>query len=140
MRRLWRAAFLVALVAAVTFAFTAGSVLAKPKPKPKKHKTGPLEGCVFITDNGNSSTENVEVFDHGAGGSKGKVAFSGPGLNQTMPFTLAANGTAVVPFTVTSFGMSTITVTVSAKPPMSYKLQFTLGSTNDVTQTSCTPD
>jgi hypothetical protein len=133
-----RCSLVVLLVAALLSALAAGPALAK-KPKPKHPKIGHLEGCVFITNNGDSSTENVKVLDTRAHGYKGKIHFNGEGLNKTSPFTLGSNGTAVVPFLVTTFGTSTITVTLSSVPPMSYTMQFTLGSANDVTQTDCTP-
>jgi hypothetical protein len=129
---------LLVLVFAVAAALLAAPGMAK-KPKPK-HKTGPVEGCVFVTNNGNDSTENVDVYDKGAGGMKGTVNFNGQGLNQTTAFKLNSSGMAVVPFTVTTFGTSTITVFVKSIPPMHYSLQFTLGSGNDVTTTSCKPE
>lgn len=127
------------LAFAVAAALLAAPGIAKPK-KPKKPKLGPLEGCVFVTNNGNTSTENIDVFDKGAGGMKGTIHFSGDGLDQTTPFKLGSNGMAVVPFTVTQFGASTITVNLASIPPMHYSLNFTLGAGNDVTQTSCTPE
>jgi hypothetical protein len=127
------------LVFAVAAAALAAPGMAKKKPK-HKPKIGPLEGCVFITNNGNSSTENIEVLDKGAGGMKGTIQFNGDGLDKTSPFTLGSNGMVVVPFTVTQFGSSTITVDLKSIPPMHYSLNFNLGSANDVTQTSCTPE
>ena len=131
---------LLVLAFAVAAALLAAPGMAKkPKHKPKP-KIGALEGCVFITNNGNDSTENVDVFDKGAGGMKGTVHFVGQGLDKMFPFKLGSNGMAVVPITVTTFGMSTIDVSLASIPPMHYSLQFTLGSGNDVTQTSCTPE
>jgi hypothetical protein len=129
---------LVVLFVVLVAAFVAGPGLAK-KPKPKHPKIGRLEGCVFITNNGDSSTENVKVLNTRAHGYKGKIHFNGQGLDKTSPFTLGSNGTAVVPFLVTNFGTATITVTLSSVPPMTYTMPFTLGSANDVTQTDCTP-
>ncbi len=138
MRRRGPVALLVVLAAAVLTAFAAAPGLAK-KPKPKHPKIGRLEGCVFITNNGDSSTENVKVLNTRAHGYKGKVHFNGQGLDKTSPFTLGSNGTAVVPFTVTTFGTATLTITLLSTPPMSYTMTFALGSANDVTQTDCTP-
>lgn len=126
---------LLVLVLAVVSAFAAAPGMAKKKPK---HKPSHLEGCVAITNNGNDSTENVKVLDTGAGGTKGSVHFNGQGLDKMTPFKLSSNGTAVVPFTVTTFGSATITVSLASSPPMTYTIQFTLGSGNDVTG-DCTP-
>lgn len=108
-----------------------------PKPAPKP---GPLEGCVFITNNGNTSTENVKVSDPGGAGRMGTVLFTGQGLNATNPVTLDASAGAISPFTVGTFGTSTITITVDGPGGVNQTLTFpfTLDQGNDVTASDCT--
>jgi len=112
--------------------------LASAPPSPT---AGPLAWCVFITNNGNSSTESVKLSDPGAGGAKGAVTMNGQGLNQTTPFTFPANPIVVVPFNVTAFGTSTFTVDVipPSGPAQTLTFPFTLDAGNDVTTTDCTP-
>jgi hypothetical protein len=108
-----------------------------PKPAPQP---GPLEGCVFITNNGTTSTENVKVSDPGGAGRSGSVLFLGQGLNTTNQITLDANGGASSPFTVGVFGTSSITITVFGTNGSNQTLMFpfTLNQGNDVTGTDCT--
>ena len=108
-----------------------------PKPAPEP---GPLGGCVFITNNGNTSTENVKVSDPGGAGRSGSVLFLGQGLNTTNQITLDANGGAISPFTVGIFGTSSITITVDGAGGAKQTLMFpfTLNQGNDVTGTDCT--
>jgi hypothetical protein len=108
-----------------------------PKPAPEP---GPLEGCVFITNNGNTSTENVKVSDPGGAGRSGTVFFTGQGLSMTDPFALDAGGGAISPFTVGIFGTSSITITVDGPGGSNQTLMFpfTLNQGNDVTATDCT--
>ena len=80
---------------------------------------------------------NVKVFEKGAGGNKGTVTFNGQGVKATMPFTLPANGTVIVPFTAKTFGAATLVVHLATVPPHSYTMHFTLSAANDVTQSPC---
>lgn len=100
---------------------------------------GPLGACVFVTNNGNSSTETVKVTDPGAAGFSGTVNFNGQGLNQTSSFTFPSNASAFLPFNVGVFGSATITVNVAppSGPPQSLSFPFVLGESNDVTTTDC---
>jgi len=108
-----------------------------PTPPPEP---GPLGGCVFVTNNGSTSTENVKVSDPGGAGLHGSVLFLGQGLNMTNPITLDGSGGAVSPFTVGVFGTSTITITITGAGGklQTLALPFTLGQSNDVTTTDCT--
>jgi len=100
---------------------------------------GPLGACVFVTNNGNTSTETVKVTDPGAAGFPGTVNFNGQGLNQTSSFTFPSNTTAFLPFNVGVFGPSTITVNVMPPggPVQTESFQFLLGESNDKTTTDC---
>ena len=110
-----------------------------PTPPAPTPQVGPLGACVFVTNNGNSSTETVKITDPGAGGFPGTVNFNGQGLNQTSSFTFPSNATAFVPFNVGVFGTSTITVTVMppAGPGQTESFPFTLATSNDLTTTDC---
>jgi hypothetical protein len=110
------------------------TVTAPPAP-------GPLEGCVFVVNNGSTSTENVKIVDPGGGGFLGTVTFNGQGVNQSKPFTLDSSGTSVTPFTVGEFGSSTIgaTVTGPGGQTQSLSFPFTLNGSNDVTASDCAP-
>ena len=94
---------------------------------------------MFIT-NSNASTENVKVGDPGGANPTGSVLFNGQGLNMTSPITLDANGGAISPFTVGSFGTSSITITVAGPGGQTQMLTipFTLDQGTDVTTTDCT--
>lgn len=89
---------------------------------------GPLTVCVFIANNGSTSTENVHVRDPNAGGASGSVTFNGQGLNQTNPITLDASGSAITSFTVSNFGTATIGAMVGSQ---SASTTFTLNSSTD---------
>ena len=97
-------------------------------------QAGPLSECVFVTNNGSTSTENVQVRDPNAGGRSGTVTFNGQGVNQTTPFTLDANGSFVVPVLVTTFGTSTITTMVGSQ---TVSTTFTLDTSTDKTTDHC---
>jgi ABC-type branched-subunit amino acid transport system ATPase component len=123
---------LLLVVVAGSLASTAASALTA------QHKPGKLEGCVYTRNNGATTTDFVKVFEKGAGHHKGTFTFNGEGVNATRRFTLAANGIAIVPVTVRTFGVATIVVHL-ANPPGSYAMQFTLSAGNDVTQSPCSP-
>jgi hypothetical protein len=106
---------------------------SEPAP-PSAPEPGPLTVCVFITNNGSTSTENVHVRDPHAGGMTGTVTFNGQGVNQTNPITLDPNGSAITPFPVSVFGTATIGVMVG---PQSASTTFTLGAGNDITTSDC---
>ena len=113
---------------------------AQPAPPPPPTPVfGPLGACVFVTNNGNSSTETVKVTDPGAAGFPGTVNFNGQGLNQTSSFTFPSNATAFLPFNVGVFGTSTITVNVMPPggPAQTDSFTFLLGESNDKTTTDC---
>ena len=96
---------------------------------------GPLTVCVFITNNGSTSTENVHVRDPLAGGASGMVTFVGQGLNQTNPITLDANGSAITSFTVSTLGSATIGAMVGSQ---SATTTFTLDTeTDNSNKTDC---
>jgi hypothetical protein len=114
------------------------ALASPPAPKPA---IGPLAACVFVTNNGASSTETIKVVDPGAAGAPGSVLFDGQGVNQRSTFTVPANATILVPVNVGTFGTSMVTVTVSpnGSAVQTESFPFTLSSDNDVTQTDCTP-
>lgn len=113
------------------------AVTTPPTPTPT---VGPLGACVFITNNGSTTTENVKVSDPGGADLTGSVLFSGQGLNTTNQIHLDANGGAVSPFTVNIFGMSSITITVTDANGQlqTLTIPFTLDQSNDVTISDCT--
>ena len=117
--------------------------LVRPIPQPPAPAPtpifGPLGACIFVTNNGSSSTETVKLTDPGAAGFPGSVNFNGQGLNLTSTFTVPANATVFVPFNVGIFGNSTITATVNppGAAPQTKVFEFLLGESNDKTTTDC---
>jgi hypothetical protein len=97
---------------------------------------GPLTVCMFITNNGSTSTESAHVRDPNAGGASGTVTFNGQGLNQTNPITLDAGGSVITSFTVSTFGTATINAMVG---PQSASTTFTLNSSTDNNSASDCP-
>lgn len=95
---------------------------------PPPPAAGPLSVCIFIMNNGSTSTENAHVRDPGAGGAQGTVTFNGQGLNQTNPITLDFSGSAITPFNVSTFGTSTITATIGSQTAST---TVTLDASND---------
>jgi len=104
---------------------------------PPAPQLGPLASCVFVTNNGSTSTETVKASYPGGAGRSGTIRFNGQGLDQTNQVTLGPGATATSPFLVTRFGMSTITLTFPGSAPLT--ITFDLESGNDVTTTDCTP-
>ncbi|HTZ06579.1 MAG TPA: hypothetical protein VMB53_12645 [Gaiellaceae bacterium] len=104
---------------------------------PPAPQLGPLAACVFVTNNGSTSTETVKASYPGGAGRSGTIRFNGQGLDQTNQVTFGPGATATSPFLVTRFGMSAITLTFPGSAPLT--ITFDLESGNDVTTTDCTP-
>ena len=100
---------------------------------------GPLTVCVYVTNNGSTSTENVHIRDPGAGGWRGTVMFVGQGLSQTNQVTIGSDGSVITPFTVSQFGMATINTSINTPSgtPQTNTTTFTLDTDNDKTTSDC---
>jgi hypothetical protein len=110
--------------------YTAPATTTVPPPA----SVGPLSACVFVTNNGSTSTENVHVRDPNGGGKTGSVSFTGQGVNQTNQITLDANGSAITSFGVSTFGTADITTMVGSQTA---SITFTLDTSNDTTTSDC---
>lgn len=106
---------------------------------PPPATAGPLSVCVFVTNNGSTSTENVHIRDPGAGGWGGTVTFNGQGLSQTNHITIGSDGSVITPFTVSTFGMATIMTSINTPSgtPQTNTTTFTLDTDNDKTTSDC---
>jgi hypothetical protein len=112
--------------------YTAPPTTTTTVPAPS---VGPLTVCIFITNNGSTSTENVHIRDPGADGMPGTVTFNGPGIvDQRATFTIPAGGSLILPTVVSSFGSSTVDVTVGSQVAST---SFDLNSSTDVTKSDC---
>ena len=123
---------------ALRFKWTAHSHLmaiasTAPAP-PAAPANAPLTACFFYVNNGPTTTVNVKIVNPNGAAVSGTVTYNGNGLNQTKPFSVDANGSVVIGFTVGSFGTAQITVQDGAQ---TLNLQSTLDQSNDQTTTDC---
>ena len=125
-------AWVTVSIAAALLCASAACASAKPKEKEI------LTGCVYVTNNDNTSTLTAFITDKSAPGAHGMVTFTGLGHNDVKNFVLDSHGSGRVPFPVTMFGKYRMDISLS-KSKLGYKLNFTLNAGNDVSATSCTP-
>ena len=127
------------IAAALRYKADAVSGLTDLAVSPPPPTAGPLTWCMFVTNNGSSSTENLKLSDPGAGGDKGTVTFNGQGVDQTTPFTFPSSGVVVTPFVVFNFGTATVTFNVMLADGTTQTLtaQATLDAGNDTTSADC---
>ena len=121
------------LLAAVITAAFATAAASSP------HHNGMLYGCVYVENLGSSSNLDIITWDKHAPHAHGWAMINGPGISKTDTFSLDAHGWHISKFNVTTFGDYHFKIGL-IKPKLSYSLDYSLGSANDVTTKGCKPN